>query len=446
MKKSLKSYLLIIFIIILSISCSPKNVNGKLSISSNPTKAKVYIDNEYKGITPLELELRPKNYDLKLTMDGYKDYLKTINIEANKTLELQIILEKEEEELQKTLEGKWELVSYKGKEEDVSIIGFEGTLFNFFKDGSFQNTKLLYFRLPIEHTGEYKIIDDSHIKLIYELVYTEIYKFYFKEINNLNCLFLSDENDSFTVVFIPYTEFDYEIDEISEHILGTWLTIYDHDLITSGYCTTRSFDEYNNFGLNCWGDDYYGSYSLEDSYLYINIESRKIKCKVKELSFSRLMLDDEKDHDALFVRNFDFGYFESNVSENSIYQIYSQVHSGLRNLCTVLEMFKIDWGKYPIQTTPLRLTENNVGAELLGNNKAKINIKGKKSLMNENGPIKYIEQLPIDPLSPNRESYYYQSNSDGSKWLIYSFDNENKKYIFRNSLGEINESDTKPTI
>jgi len=46
--------------------------------------------------------------------------------------------------------------------------------------------------------------------------------------------------------------------------------------------------------------------------------------------------------------------------------------------------------------------------------------------MNENGPIKYIEQLPIDPLSPNRESYYYQSNSDGSKWLIYSFDNENK--------------------
>ncbi len=453
MRKFLKLFLFIISILIFFISCSPENVNGKLSISSNPTKAKVYIDNEYKGTTPLELELQPKNYNLKLTMDGYKDYSKSINIESHKTLELQIILEKEEDKLQEVLEGKWELVSYKGKEENVGLIGFEGSLLNFLKDGSFKRERVLFIdEPPIKYFGEYEIVDNSYIKLKYEGGdYTEIYKFYFKEIDDFNCLFISDKEDKFTLVFIPYQEFNKNLNDIKEYILSEWNKVYDKLLYHNEYIT-YSFNENNNLMISAYDlyqnqwKNYTGSYSLEDNYLYLEVQSQKIKCKIKELSISRLMLDDEKGHDALFVRKFDFEYFESDVSENNIYQIYSQVHSDLRTLSISIEVFFIDWGKYPLQTTPLRLTENNVGAELLGNNKGKINIKGKKSLTNENGPIEYITHLPIDPFSPNKESYYYQSNSDGSKWLMYSFDSENNKYIFRNSMYEINESDTKPTI
>lgn len=453
MKKFLKIIILISSILILFNGCKGGSViskNGKLSISSNPSGAKVYIDNEYKGITPLEIELMPKSYELKLTKDGYKDYSKSINIEANKTVELSIVLEKEQP--QSIFEGKWELISYKGKDKDVSIIGFEGTLFNFFENGSLQNTKILYYHLPIEHSGEYKIVDDSHIKLIYELGYSEIYKFYTKNIDDINFLFLSDENDTFTVVFAPYTEFDYDIDDILEHILGEWFRIYDEIMRYTGSCNFFSFDENYNFIVHCkegYLDElksFYESYSFENEYLYLNIfnKSKKIKCKVKELSLSRLMLQDDKGNSALFIRSYEFEYFET-TEDNNIHQIYSQIHSDLRTLCNALLCFELDWGRHPIQTTALRLSEDNAGAELLGNDKAKINIKGKKSLTNEYGPIKYIGQLPIDPLSQNKESYYYQSNSDSTKFVIYSYDSKNGKYIYNTSDNKPGESNVKPT-
>jgi len=61
---------------------------GSLEVSSTPDKAKVYINDQYKGDTPLKLDLDIGTYNLKITKSGYQDYTDKITIEENKTLKL----------------------------------------------------------------------------------------------------------------------------------------------------------------------------------------------------------------------------------------------------------------------------------------------------------------------------------------------------------------------
>ncbi|MBC7195055.1 MAG: PEGA domain-containing protein, partial [Caldisericia bacterium] len=61
---------------------------GSLEVTSTPSQAKVYINNDYKGDTPLTLELNIGTYNLKITKSGYQDYTDTIKIEENKILKI----------------------------------------------------------------------------------------------------------------------------------------------------------------------------------------------------------------------------------------------------------------------------------------------------------------------------------------------------------------------
>jgi len=61
---------------------------GSLDVSSTPDKAKVYINDQYKGDTPLKLDLDIGTYNLKITKSGYQDYTDKITIEENKILKL----------------------------------------------------------------------------------------------------------------------------------------------------------------------------------------------------------------------------------------------------------------------------------------------------------------------------------------------------------------------
>jgi len=64
-----------------STTTTPKT--GTLSVNSNPTGAKVYINNIYSGITPLTLTLNTGTYTVKITKNGYLDYSETVNIRKN---------------------------------------------------------------------------------------------------------------------------------------------------------------------------------------------------------------------------------------------------------------------------------------------------------------------------------------------------------------------------
>jgi len=60
------------------------SLEGKVNIQSNPSGANVYLNNVYKGKTPLSLSLTEGSYRVLLQLEGYKDYETVIIVEANK--------------------------------------------------------------------------------------------------------------------------------------------------------------------------------------------------------------------------------------------------------------------------------------------------------------------------------------------------------------------------
>jgi hypothetical protein len=78
-------FIIPILILIFLLSCISTNAQqlkyGALSINSNPKGAKVYLDNDYKGETPLELKnVETGQYSLRITLPGYEDWTSTVVI------------------------------------------------------------------------------------------------------------------------------------------------------------------------------------------------------------------------------------------------------------------------------------------------------------------------------------------------------------------------------
>jgi hypothetical protein len=65
-------------------------------IESEPSDANVFINGEYKGITPLKLSLKEGTYTIKIKKDGYKEYTKKITLKAGESREISINLIKED--------------------------------------------------------------------------------------------------------------------------------------------------------------------------------------------------------------------------------------------------------------------------------------------------------------------------------------------------------------
>ncbi len=74
--------ILVLLFLFLCVSVNAQQLKyGTLAINSNPKGAKVYLDNDYKGETPLELKnISTGQYTLKMTLDGYEDWTSTVII------------------------------------------------------------------------------------------------------------------------------------------------------------------------------------------------------------------------------------------------------------------------------------------------------------------------------------------------------------------------------
>jgi len=64
-----------------------------IRVDSNVRGAKVYIDNDYQGIVPESFRVKNGRHQLKVTADGYTDYISTIDV--NRDLTIQANLEQE---------------------------------------------------------------------------------------------------------------------------------------------------------------------------------------------------------------------------------------------------------------------------------------------------------------------------------------------------------------
>lgn len=63
----------------------PPSSTGTVSVSSSPTGANVYIDNAYKGVTPVDIEVSPGTRTVKVTLPGYLDWSTDVQVTAGGT-------------------------------------------------------------------------------------------------------------------------------------------------------------------------------------------------------------------------------------------------------------------------------------------------------------------------------------------------------------------------
>lgn len=78
----------------------PTPIYGSLVISSNPSKAKIYIDGKYIGETPKYISNHViGEYDVTIMEDGYESQTKRANINEGGEVSLQFILEEQTEEI-----------------------------------------------------------------------------------------------------------------------------------------------------------------------------------------------------------------------------------------------------------------------------------------------------------------------------------------------------------
>lgn len=113
---------------------------GNIEIVSNPIDAKIFLNNEEKGVTPITLQKQlAGNYELKLEKKGYRTVIKSITIDEGKTTDVNERLDIEKPEniksfssgkdqkiINKTtaqLKSKPNLSSYRNKKSKVNMSG-----------------------------------------------------------------------------------------------------------------------------------------------------------------------------------------------------------------------------------------------------------------------------------------------------------------------------------
>jgi hypothetical protein len=65
------------------------DTNGQITVRSSPSGANIYLDNSYKGLTPLTLVEIPKgSHSILLKLNGYQDWQSTVNVAAGSSTDV----------------------------------------------------------------------------------------------------------------------------------------------------------------------------------------------------------------------------------------------------------------------------------------------------------------------------------------------------------------------
>ena len=80
------------------IAAAPVNTGsaaaGRLSIVTNPARAKVYLGDVYYGLSPLKLDLEPGVHALHVKLDGFKTVSEKVSVRKGDTTELELTMER----------------------------------------------------------------------------------------------------------------------------------------------------------------------------------------------------------------------------------------------------------------------------------------------------------------------------------------------------------------
>jgi hypothetical protein len=71
---------------------------GTLHVTSDPSRAEVYVDGQFAGYTPLRFGLRPGRYDVEVRHDGYTTDRQTVQVRPDRSVEVSSRLQAERRE------------------------------------------------------------------------------------------------------------------------------------------------------------------------------------------------------------------------------------------------------------------------------------------------------------------------------------------------------------
>jgi hypothetical protein len=80
--------------VVAAVPVAPASTKGTFSLTTVPSKAKVYGDDVYYGTSPLKLELDPGVTVFHFKLDGYKTLTQKVSIRRGETTELEVKFEK----------------------------------------------------------------------------------------------------------------------------------------------------------------------------------------------------------------------------------------------------------------------------------------------------------------------------------------------------------------
>lgn len=69
--------------------------SGTISVSSIPDGAEIYVDAGFVGNSPSTLKLKPGKHTIRVTLTGFKEWVRELTVQAGSELKLVATLEKQ---------------------------------------------------------------------------------------------------------------------------------------------------------------------------------------------------------------------------------------------------------------------------------------------------------------------------------------------------------------
>lgn len=127
----------------------------------------------------------------------------------------------------------------------------------------------------------------------------------------------------------------------------------------------------------------------------------------------------------------------------------ARVSEDFSNFATALELYRGDWGTFPIASATAVSVNDEKGVffkELTG--QGTTNATSNKTITGFEGGIEYVKPATlanlVSPYDPS-DTYYYKTDAAGHAWVLYVKD-ANEKYVWRSdSTSALQIQDTPPT-
>lgn len=127
----------------------------------------------------------------------------------------------------------------------------------------------------------------------------------------------------------------------------------------------------------------------------------------------------------------------------------ARVSEDFSNFATALELYRGDWGTFPIASATAVKVNDKDGVffkELTG--KGETNTATNTTITGFKGGIQYVKEATLEnlvsPYNP-KDTYYYITDANGHAWVLYVKD-ANGKYVWRSdSTSALQTTPTPPT-